>query len=82
MLSSTAEPADLNITGLPGFNAAFDQHPGFAAYRCRRLMPGRAAAMTDFVNLPTLRRLALLTFPWVVIMRLLGLEGVGRGRRG
>lgn len=61
MLSSTAEPADLNITGLPGFNAAFDQHPGFAAYRCRRLMPGRAAAMTDFVNLPTLRRLPLYT---------------------
>lgn len=26
--------------------------------------------------------MALLTFPWVVIMRLLGLEGVGRGRRG
>ncbi|MGH3898851.1 MAG: response regulator transcription factor [Pseudonocardiaceae bacterium] len=61
LLSSTAEPADLNITELPGFNAVFDQHPGFAAYRCGRLMPGRSAAMTDFADLPTLRRLALYT---------------------
>lgn len=61
LLGSTIEPADMDISGLAGFHAVFDQHPGFAAYRSGRIAMGTSAALTDLTDLHTLRRLSLYT---------------------
>lgn len=59
LLGSSAEPSEMDITGLPGAHAVFYQHPGFAAYRSGRMALGSSAAFTDLIDLPTLRRLPL-----------------------
>lgn len=61
MLGNVVETGDSDISHLPGFHAAFRQHPGFAAYHCGRLTPGTSAGLTDLADLPTLRRLTLYT---------------------
>jgi DNA-binding CsgD family transcriptional regulator len=61
LLGAVIEPADMDITGLAGFDAVFDQHPGFSAYRSGRLTLGTSVALTDLADLPTLRRLPLYT---------------------
>lgn len=61
MLEVVVEPADSDITGLPGFHAAIGQHPWFAAYRSGRVVSGTSAALTDLADLRTLRRLAVYT---------------------
>lgn len=59
LLGNSVEPSEMDITGLPGAHAAFNQHPGFAAYRSGRLALGTSAALTDVTDLPTLRGLPL-----------------------
>jgi hypothetical protein len=59
LLSSANEPREMDLSGLAGFHALFDQHPGFAAYRSGRLMLGTSIALSDLIDLPTLRRLPL-----------------------
>lgn len=59
LLSSCAEPSEMDITRLPGAHAAFHQHPGFAAYRSGRLALGASAALTDLTELPALCRVPL-----------------------
>jgi hypothetical protein len=59
LLSTAVEPADKDISGLPGFCTVFDQHPGFDAYRSGRLASGVSVAWSDLANLRMLRRLAL-----------------------
>ncbi|HET9254087.1 MAG TPA: hypothetical protein VFO16_02650 [Pseudonocardiaceae bacterium] len=61
MLGNVVNTAGTDISQLPGFHTAFRQHPGFAAYRRGQLVPGSSAALTDLVDLPTLRRLAFYT---------------------
>jgi DNA-binding CsgD family transcriptional regulator len=59
LLSTTVQPADKDISGLPGFRAVIDQHPGFDAYRSGRLASGASVAWSDLANLRMLGRLAL-----------------------
>lgn len=61
LLGVIVEPAESDITGLPGFHAAIGQHPWFAAYHCGRVTPGASTALTDLADLSTLRRLAVYT---------------------
>lgn len=61
LLGNVIETGDINFGNLPGYHAAFRQHPAFAAYHCGRLTPGTSAALTDLADLPSLRRLALYT---------------------
>lgn len=61
LLGTIVEPAEADLSCLPGFHTVFDQHPGFAAYRCGRLKLGTSAALTDLANPPGLRKLALYT---------------------
>jgi DNA-binding CsgD family transcriptional regulator len=65
LLSRVVEPADRDISRLPGFDAAFGQCPAFAAGRSGRLMLGISTTLTDLADLPTLGRLPLYTdFYW------------------
>lgn len=59
LLGNSVEPSEMDITSLPGAHAAFDQHPGFAAYRSGQLALGTSVALTDLADLSTLRRLPL-----------------------
>ncbi len=61
LLHIVVQPVDTDISRLPGFDAVFGQHPGFAAYRSGGLTLGTSIALTDLADLPTLRRLPLYT---------------------
>ncbi|WP_433263378.1 response regulator transcription factor [Actinosynnema sp. CS-041913] len=50
---------DRNMVGRPGFAEAVGQHPGFSAYRAGRLPVWTAVALTDLVDMASLRRLPL-----------------------
>jgi DNA-binding CsgD family transcriptional regulator len=80
MLGNVIDMCDISISHLPGFDAAFSQHPAFAAYRCGRLAPGTAVALTELANLTTLRKLAFYTDflqPYVVNDQLLCVTPIG-----
>lgn len=59
LLADTHEPHIVDFCRLPGFNAVFHQHPGFAAYHRGQIVLGTPVALTDLADLRTLRRLPL-----------------------
>jgi DNA-binding CsgD family transcriptional regulator len=59
LLSATHAPRNVNIGRLSGFHTVFHQHPGFSAYRCGQVALDTPVALTDLVDLRTLRRLPL-----------------------
>jgi DNA-binding CsgD family transcriptional regulator len=59
LLSATHAPCNVDIGHLPGFHTMLHQHPGFSAYRCGQVTLGTPVALTDLVDLQTLRRLPL-----------------------
>ena len=59
LLATAVHPRDANRLDMASFAALFDQHPGFQAYRSRRLQPGTSAVLSDLLTVRALRRLPL-----------------------
>jgi DNA-binding CsgD family transcriptional regulator len=59
IVSEVSWPREVNPRLLPGFDTVFSQHPGFAALRSGRVVPGTSTALSALLDLRALRCLPL-----------------------